>query len=209
MIDKKINYHFKDKKLLSSALTHPSKSKDNYQRLEFLGDSILGFLVGEYLFKHCEKQEGELTVLRSHFVSEKYLAERFDEMGLEEDVVLGKSMNGEITPAIKGDIIEAIIAGIYLDSGLETARKFVTEKLHIEDFENAKNDNYKSQLQELIQANFKCAIKYETVKVDDNFEAKFYMDDDHISTGYGKDKTSAEQNCAYVALQKLFIEEEE
>lgn len=209
MIDKKIDYVFKDKKLLSSALTHPSKSKDNYQRLEFLGDSILNFLVGEYLFKHCEKQEGELTVLRSHYVSEKHLSECFDELGLKSDVIMGKSMNGELTSAVKCDIIEAIIAGIYLDSNLETARKFVIEKLHIEEFESAENDNYKSQLQELIQANFKCSIKYETVKVDDNFEAKFFMDDDQIAVGYGKDKTSAEQNCAYVAIKKLFVEEDE
>lgn len=209
MIDKKIDYVFKDKKLLSSALTHPSKSKDNYQRLEFLGDSILNFLVGEYLFKHCEKQEGELTVLRSHYVSEKHLSECFDELRLKSDVIMGKSMNGELTSAVKCDIIEAIIAGIYLDSNLETARKFVIEKLHIEEFESAENDNYKSQLQELIQANFKCSIKYETVKVDDNFEAKFFMDDDQIAVGYGKDKTSAEQNCAYVAIKKLFVEEDE
>jgi len=209
MIYKKINYKFKNKDLLTSALTHPSKSKDNYQRLEFLGDSILNFLVGEYLFKHCDKQEGELTVLRSHYVSEKHLSECFDELELEKEVILGKSMNGEITSAIKCDIIEAIIAGIYLDGSLDEARKFVIQMLHIEEFETAKNDNYKSQLQELIQANFKCAIKYETVKVDDNFEASFFMDDDKIAVGYGKDKTSAEQNCAYVALKKLFEEEEE
>ena len=208
MIEKKLGYAFKNQKLLKTALTHPSKSKDNYQRLEFLGDSILNFLVGEYLFKHCDKHEGELTVLRAHYVSEKHLSECFDEIGLGEDVIAGKSLNGEITSAIKGDVIEAIIAGIYLDSDLETARQFVIEKLHIDGFEEAKNDNYKSQLQELIQANFKCSIKYETVKVDDFFEAKFFMDDDCIATGYGKDKTSAEQNCAYVALSKLFVEED-
>lgn len=207
MIDKKIGYSFKNKTLLVTALTHPSKSKENYQRLEFLGDSILGFLVGEYLFGHCEKQEGELTVLRSHYVSEKHLSECFDELDLAGDVIVGKSMNGEITSAIKGDVIEAIIAGIYLDSDMQTARKFVIEKLHIEEFENAKNDNYKSQLQELIQANFKCSIRYETTKVGDNFEAKFFMDEDCIAKGFGKDKTAAEQNCAYVALQKLFVEE--
>ncbi len=209
MIDKKIGYKFRAQNLLTTALTHPSKSKDNYQRLEFLGDSILNFLVGEYLFKNCDKQEGELTVLRAHYVSEKYLAECFDEIGLANDVIAGKSLNGELTPAIKGDIIEAIIAGIYLDSDMETARQFVTEKLHIEGFADAKNDNYKSQLQELIQANFKCAMKYETVKIDDNFQASFYMDDDCIAKGFGKDKTSAEQNCAYVALSKLFVEEDE
>lgn len=206
MIDKKINYSFKDKKLLDRALTHPSKSKENYQRLEFLGDSILNFLVGEYLFKNSNKKEGELTVLRSHFVSEDYLAKCFDEMNLAPDVIVGKSLNNEITPAIKGDIIESIIAGIYLDSNLDNARKFIIEKLHISGFESAEDDNYKSQLQELVQANFKCTMKYETVKTGDYFESKFYMDEDLIATGYGKDKTKAEQNCAYVALNKLFAD---
>lgn len=206
MVNKKIGYEFHDKNILKRALTHPSKSKENYQRLEFLGDSILNFLVGEYLFKHCDKQEGELTVLRSHFVSEDYLSQCFDEMNLAEDVIAGKSLNNEITPAIKGDIIESIIAGIYLDSDLDKARNFIINKLHIDTFEDAKNDNYKSQLQELVQANFKCTMKYETSKVEDYFEAKFYMDEDLIAVGYGKDKTKAEQNCAYVALNKLFID---
>ena len=206
MIENKIGYKFKDKKILQRALTLPSKSKENYQRLEFLGDSILNFLVGEYLFKHCDKQEGELTVLRAHYVSEDHLAECFDEMNLSEDVIVGKSLNNEITAAIKGDIVESIIAGIYLDGGLDDAREFIVGKLHIEEFEDAKNDNYKSQLQELVQANFKCTMKYETEKVDDYFEAKFYMDEDLISVGYGKDKTKAEQNCAYVALNKLFVD---
>lgn len=207
MIDKKIGYKFKDKNLEKRALTHPSKSKDNYQRLEFLGDSILNFLVGEYLFRNSDKQEGELTVLRSHYVSEDSLSKCFDEMSLGEDVIAGKSLGGEITSAIKCDIIESLIAGIYLDSDIETAKKFILEKLHITEFETAENDNYKSQLQELVQANFKCAIRYETEKVDDYFEAKFYMDEDLIATGYGKDKTKAEQNCAYVAINKLFTEE--
>lgn len=206
MVDKKIGYKFSDKLIIKKAMTHPSKSKDNYQRLEFLGDSILNFLVGEYIFKHSDKQEGELTVLRSHFVSEDYLAECFDEMDLSEDVIVGKSLNNEITSAIKCDIIESIIAGIYLDGGIDEARKFVIDKLHIANFENAKDDNYKSQLQELIQANFKCSMKYETKKNGEYFEAKFYMDEDLIAVGYGKDKTKAEQNCAYVAISKLFVE---
>ncbi len=206
MIDKKIDYVFKNKKLLKEALTHPSKSKDNYQRLEFLGDSILNFTVAEFLFKNCQKQEGELTVLRSRLVSENHLAESFDKMGLAEDVILGKSMNGEITTAIKGDVVEAIIAAIFLDSDLQTAQKFVIEKLEIENFEESKDENYKTQLQELVQANFKCALKYETEKVENMFEAKFFMDDEVIAKGYGKDKQSAEQNCAYVALAKLFVD---
>jgi len=204
MIEKKIGYEFKDKNLLTRALTHPSKSKENYQRLEFLGDSILNFIVGEYLFKNCDKQEGELTVLRSHYVSETHLSECFDELNLGKFVITGKSLKQELTPAIKGDVMEAIIAGIEIDGGLQEARKFIIKNLHIDEFENAKDDNFKSQLQELIQANFKCSMKYETTTCEVGFEAKFFMDEDLIATGYGKDKTKAEQNCAYVAIQKLF-----
>ncbi len=206
MIDEKIGYKFKDKTILTRALTHPSKSKNNYQRLEFLGDSILNFVVGEYLFSHCKDQEGRLTVLRAHYVSEEHLQEVFDQLDIGEFVIVGKSLKSELTPAIKGDIIEAIIAGIYLDGGLEEAKKFIIKNLQVEDFDNAIDDNYKSQLQELVQANFKCTMKYETVKTGEYFEAKFFMDEDLIATGYGKDKTKAEQNCACVAIKKLFVD---
>ena len=103
MIDKKIGYRFKDQKLLKTALTHPSKSKDNYQRLEFLGDSILNFLVGEYLFKNCDKSEGEFTVLRAHFVAEDHLAQCFDEMELFENA------NLKVTKAYEDDSIYYLV----------------------------------------------------------------------------------------------------
>ena len=207
MIDDKLGIKFKDRKLINSALTHPSKSKNNYQRLEFLGDSILDFLVGEFLYKNCDKNEGELTVLRAHFVSEEYLAECFDKLNLENELFLGKSLQNKVTRAIKGDVFEAIIAVIYLEQGLEVARQFIVKNLQLESFESVEDTNYKSQLQELVQANFKCIMKYDTEKEGEVFVAKFYMDEDFIATGYGKDKLSAEQNCAYVALNKLFTEE--
>ena len=207
MIDDKLGIKFKDRKLINSALTHPSKSKNNYQRLEFLGDSILDFLVGEFLYKNCDKNEGELTVLRAHFVSEEYLAECFDKLNLENELFLGKSLQNKVTRAIKGDVFEAIIAVIYLEQGLDFARQFIVKNLQLESFESVEDTNYKSQLQELVQANFKCTMKYDTEKEGEVFVAKFYMDEDFIATGYGKDKLSAEQNCAYVALNKLFTEE--
>lgn len=205
-LEKALGVKIDDKKTLTQALTHPSKSKNNYQRLEFLGDSILDFLVGEYLFKNCDKPEGELTVLRAHYVSENHLAECFDQMDLSRFVITGNSLKGEITTAIKGDIVESLVATIYLDKGIDCVQKFIVEKLHIDEFATAEDDNYKSQLQQLVQANFKCTMKYETTKAEVGFEAKFYMDEDLIATGYGKDKTKAEQNCAYVAMRKLFEE---
>lgn len=206
MIDDKIGIKFKNRKLINEALTHPSKSKDNYQRLEFLGDSILDFVVGEFLFKNCDKNEGDLTVLRSHFVSEEYLAECFDKLQIENELFLGKSLQNKVTRAIKGDIFEAIVGAIYLEHGLEVTRDFIIKNLQLENFNEVEDTNYKSQLQELVQANFKCTMKYDTEKEGEIFVAKFYMDEDLIATGYGKDKLSAEQNCAYVALNKLFID---
>lgn len=206
MIDKKLDINFKNRKLINEALTHPSKSKNNYQRLEFLGDSILDFLVGEYLFKNTNKNEGDLTILRSHFVSEEHLSICFDKLQIEDELFLGKSLKNNVTRAIKGDIFEAIVGAIYLEHGIEVVRKFIVEKLELEEFDNVINTNYKTQLQELVQANFKCTMKYETEKEDENFVANFFMDDDLIATGYGKDKLTAEQNCAYVALNKLFVD---
>ncbi len=204
MIEEKLKYTFKNKNLLSQALTHSSKSLNNYERLEFLGDSILDFLVGEYLFKSTNENEGYLTVKRSHFVSENYLASIFDELNLQEDIMLGKSMKNAVSKAIKADIVEAIIAGIYLDGGLNCAKKFLKNHFHLSDFRLVQDDNYKSRLQELVQAGFKCAIKYVTQKTDNGFVSTFYMDEDKISTGEGKDKVSAEQICAKNAIEKLF-----
>ena len=201
---KGIGYKFKDENLLKRALTHSSKSAENYERLEFLGDSILDFVVGDYLFKNSEKTEGELTVLRSHFVSEANLCKVFDKLEINDKIILGKSWKGELSKAVKGDIVEAIIAAIYLDSNLDEAKKFIIEKLELESFDKVKDDNFKSKLQELIQANFKCKMSYVTEKSEEGFMSKFYMDEDMISTGNGLDKTSAEQDAAEKAIKVLF-----
>lgn len=204
MLEENLGYKFKDKNLLNQALTHSSLSQKNYERLEYLGDSILDFIVGEYFFQNTDKQEGELTVLRSRFISEQYLSNVFDKLNLEKEVRVGKSYKTSISKAIKGDIIEAIIAGIYLDGGIEQAKKFIYDKLNLKDYEKVKDTNYKSKLQELIQANFKCKMTYETEKVDNKFIAKFFMDDDEIASGEGNSKIEAEQDCARVVINLLF-----
>lgn len=201
----KLGYNFKDKKLLKRALTHSSFSSENYERLEFLGDSILDFLVGEYFYKNCADSEGKLTVLRSHFVSENYLAQVFDLLNLQNDVILGKSYQGEISKAIKGDVVEAILGGIYLDGGLEEAKKFINKHFELEGYRNIVDDNYKSKLQELVQSNFKCKIGYETIACDEGFEATFCMDEDRVASAKGKSKQEAEQNCAKKSIEKLFL----
>ncbi len=201
----KLDYKFKDESLFKRAMTHSSRSAENYERLEFLGDGILDFVVGEYLFKHCQDDEGKLTVIRSHFVAENNLCKVFDCLGLEKYVLLGKSYQGEISKAIKCDVVEALIAAIYLDSDLATVTKYVEKHLNLSEFRNIKNDNYKSQLQELVQASFKCKMQYVTEPVKDGFTSAFYMDEDKISSGKGQSKLEAEQAAAQKAIKKLFL----
>lgn len=201
----KLGYTFKNTLILQRALTHSSYSTENYERLEFLGDSILDFLVGEYFFTNCKENEGKLTVLRSHFVSENYLAKIFDKLDLKKNVILGKSYQGDVSKAIKGDIVEAILAGIYLDGGLTEARNFIKNNFELESYQSIVDDNYKSRLQELVQSNFKCKIGYDTITCEDGFDATFFMDEDKIAHAMGKSKQEAEQNCAKIAIEKLFL----
>mgnify|MGYP005773108299 CR=1 FL=1 len=202
---KDIHYYFKDKSLFERAMTHASKSSENYERLEFLGDSILDFLVGEYFFFNCKEDEGKLTVLRSHYVSENYLSHLFDLLQLTEDVKMGKSYQGEISKAIKGDVVEALIAAIYLDGGIEEARNFIYRFFELDKFKEIIDDNYKSKLQELIQGNFKCKMNYDTYAFESGFVSDFYMDEDLVSSGEGKSKQEAEQSAAKKAIDKLFL----
>jgi len=201
-----IDYEFKDASLLDRALTHSSYSENNYERLEFLGDSILDFIVGEYFFQKCNQNEGKLTVLRSHYVSENYLSSLFDTMKIKKYVKLGKSCQGEISKAVKADILEAIIAAIYLDGGMNRAKEFIYTNFQLEDYKNITDENYKSKLQELVQGNFKCKMAYLTSASNNGgFISKFFMDEDEISQGEGNSKQEAEQMAAKKAIDKLFL----
>lgn len=200
-----LGYKFKDAGLIERALTHSSKSEINYERLEFLGDSILDFVVGEYFYKKCEDSEGRLTVLRSQFVSENHLVTIFDKLQLGKYVKLGKSYQGEISKAIKGDVVEAILGAIYLDGGLQQAKKFVEQHFGLDDYKNMVDENYKSRLQELVQGNFKCKMSYVTQPCENGFTSSFYMDEDEIASGEGRSKAEAEQQAAKLAIEKLFL----
>ena len=205
LLTSKIGYQFNNKLLIEQALTHSSKREKNYERLEFLGDGILDFIVGEYLFKNTKEKEGKLTVLRSHYVSENYLCKIFDKLNLAENVILGKSCQGEISKSIKGDVIEAIIAAIFLDGGLEKSKEFVLKHFELEDFSKVVDDNYKSKLQELVQSGFKCHMQYVTLPCNNGFKSTFYMDEDAIASAEGFSKIEAEQNTAKKAIEKLFL----
>ncbi|MBO5884341.1 MAG: ribonuclease III [Clostridia bacterium] len=144
-------YSFTNEKIIDLALTHSSFSAENYERLEFLGDSILDFLVAKILFNNTNLNEGMLTKVRSHYVSEDNLSLVFDNLQIKDIVKLGKSCK-QVTKSIKCDILEAIIAAIYLDSNLEKCEKFINDNIFTENVENIEVLDNKSMLQEIAQS---------------------------------------------------------
>ncbi len=156
------DYEFKNCDLIERALTHSSYSTENYERLEFLGDSILDFIVAKYFFEKTSLNEGLLTKMRSHFVSEDNLCKVFDNLQLGSYVKLGKSCK-ELTKSIKCDMFEAVIASIYLDSNLQTCEKFIISNIFLEDFTSVELLDSKSKLQEIAQSN-KQVVQYELLE---------------------------------------------
>lgn len=135
-LEKKIGYNFKNKKLLTEALTHSSYANERQdgtrcnERLEFLGDSVLGFISAEHFFHHFKHlPEGELTKRRAYFVCEKSLSEFARTLGIGDYLLFGKGevlTGGKDRPSILADAFEAVLAAIYLDGGIEPAKKFVS-----------------------------------------------------------------------------------
>lgn len=152
------DYEFKNCDLIERALTHSSFSNENYERLEFLGDSILDFIVAKYFFEKTSLNEGLLTKMRSHFVSEDNLCKVFDNLKLGSYVKLGKSCK-ELTKSIKCDMFESVIASIYLDSNLQTCENFIINNIFLEDYTSVELLDSKSKLQEIAQRN-KQVVEY-------------------------------------------------
>ena len=204
-----MGYKFKISKLLERALTHSSYSKENYERLEFLGDSILDFVVGDYLFSRVDESEGKLSKLRASFVSEQYLHKIFDELKISSYVRLGKSYKSELTKSVKADIFEAIVAGIYLDGGLEEAKKFIISTLKLGNYKTIKNTDYKSQIQEYYQAlDKKNKITYKLLSQEGTphkptFTVGVLLNKEQIAVASGSSKHEAEQKGAESILKKL------
>lgn len=202
-------YVFKDTSCLQRALTHSSYSKENYERLEFLGDSILDFVVGDYLYNKCSESEGKLSKLRASFVSEQYLHKIFDELGIAEYVRVGKSYKSELTKSVKADVFEAIVASIYLDAGFEVAKKFVISTLKLGNYKTIKNTDYKSQLQEYYQAqNKQNKITYKLLSQEGSphspvFEIGVFLNKELLDKGKGSSKHEAEQKGAERILNRL------
>lgn len=208
-----LGYKFKSKRLLQKALTHSSYSNEHNvesnERLEFLGDAVIEFIITEILYKEFSGQEGELSKIRALIVSEKPLAEIIDNLGLANYLIrgIGESKNATGSKAIKCDMFEAIVGAIYLDGGLENAKKFFI-KAAGENIENIKLHGYvedsKSKLQEsLKQAN----ILYSTIKSGADhmpiYNTTVFINGVNSGTGQGTNKKMAEENAASEALNNL------
>jgi len=220
-IESKIGYTFKDKSVLSLALTHSSyaneskKNKSHNERLEFLGDSVLSIIVSKYLYNNYpDMPEGELSKTRAALVCEKSLAAFARKIDLGNYLLLGKGEDqngGRDRESILADAFEAVIASLYLDGGFEPAQKFVLSfiKNQITDIKsNTSFVDYKTELQEIIQQNKEEKVEYVLVEESGPAHNKFFCVEVHLNSnvigrGQGKSKKIAEQLAAKEALELM------
>lgn len=221
-LEKKINYTFRDRTLLENALTHSSYANEtgiaygSNERLEFLGDSVLGFVTAEYLYAvMADSPEGEMTKRRAAEVCEKALHKYALSIGLGEYLRLGKGeahTGGRNRPSILADAFESLIAAIYLDGGIEPARTFILRFIGDNTFVTDKMTDYKTMLQEIIQKNPEEHLDYLLVGEsgpahDRRFEVEVHLNSNIIGRGVGKSKKKAEQSAAREALQLMGYKE--
>lgn len=215
-----IGYKFKDRSLLQTALTHSSYANemngkvDYNERLEFLGDSVLGMITAEYLFTHHpEMPEGKLTKTRASMVCEKSLHKFAQSIKLGEFMYLGKgeiNTGGRERPSILADAFESLIAAIYLDSGFEEAKKFVLGFISNADIEEPVITDYKTALQEIVQKNPGEYLEYFMVGESGpdhckTFIVEVHLNNNVIGTGEGRSKKQAEQMAAKATLRLMGI----
>jgi ribonuclease-3 len=213
-LEQKLNYTFKDKNLLITALTHRSATKQNNQRLEYLGDAVLDCIIADRLYKQYPSfQEGVLSQYRAILVNKYSLSELALQLEILPFIILGpgekKQLN--ITESILADTIEAIIGAIYLDTDFESCKKCIlswfSKKLGALNQGKKETKDSKSCLQEICQAKNLSMPKYviiDTIGKEHNqtFRAQCMMNN-KISFGIGKSRKKAEQHAAYNMLKNL------
>jgi len=219
-LQKLLGYKFKNIELLKTALTHSSyaNERDNsfksYERLEFLGDSVLGMIIAESLFHgNTQMSEGELTRLRASLVCEKSLSGHAKKLKLGEQVLLGKGeahLKGFERPSILCDVFESVLAAIFIDGGMNEAKSFIYRvfgsDLKIKTPKNFKD--YKTMLQEVIQRNPEEKVEYILISEDGpdhqkHFVVEVRLNSNVIGSGGGKSKKLAEQEAAHKALELM------
>lgn len=215
-----IGYTFKDKNLVTTALTHSSYANELHdgtlynERLEFLGDSVLSIVVSDYIYLNCpELPEGKLTKLRASLVCEKSLYQYAKQIDLGSYIRLSRgerNSGGDDRPSILSDAFEALIAAIYLDGGIEPARTFIL-RFVVPDIKSSKPKkfkDYKTTLQEIIQKNPEERLTYVLVKEtgpdhDKHFVVEVHLNSNVIGKGGGRSKKEAEQQAAREALELM------
>lgn len=222
VLEAKIGYGFRDRTLLRQALTHRShvhvtghERIESNERLEFLGDSVLGMVVNEYLYHHYTgKEEGDLTKIKSLLVCGATLAKVGERAGLGDHLLLSRSeagTGGRKRESILADATEAVIGAIYLDGGLEEAKEFVRRHILINveaSLQERTHRNYKSLLQEQLQARYKVPPRYKvsyTTGPDHarRFTVKVTLKGTVLGVGSGTSKKQAEQRAAESALARI------
>ncbi len=215
--EQRIGYRFRDQALLQAALTHSSGALHRLasnERLEFLGDAILGAVVCELLFhRYPDYLEGDLTKIKSVVVSRRTCAKISQALGLEEFLLLGKGMttHPKVPPSLLADVFESIVAAIHLDGGAEAARVFVETHIVEEVDAAAGGDhvgNYKSVLQQLAQRDFGNTPTYQMLdeKGPDHskcFKIAAQIGRNRFPPAWGRNKKEAEQRAAHNALAEL------
>lgn len=225
-LQKKFDYNFQDSTLLKAALTHKSylrrhfgdhKAPSPFERMEFLGDSILGFVVSKELFaRHPDEQEGKLSKLKSKIVSETYLTLKANNLELGKYLLLSPeeaASGGASKASILSDSVEALICAIYLDSGIAAATRFIKGHILADYEETVTRDelvNYKSILQEYLQGRNQDPPKYVTIAEEGPEHQKVFLVEVRVGnkfscTGKGNTKKAAHQEAARIACQKLGV----
>ena len=215
-----IGYRFQNISLLQNALTHSSYANERWhdslksnERLEFLGDSILGMVVAEYLYRNFpDRPEGELTRMRADMVCETSLATVADKINLGEHLLLGhgeERFGGRKRASILADAVESVIAACFLDGGMDAAKAFVAQFVLTEvPVKQLHNADYKTALQELVQQKKDQVLAYALVGEsgpdhDKEFRVEVSLNGNVIGAGVGRSKKRAEQDAARNALDAL------
>ncbi len=220
-LEERLGYSFRNRALLETALTHSSYANENRasgivcnERLEFLGDSVLGVTVADFLYRHFpDMPEGRMTRLRAELVCEQSLHRVALELHLGDYLRLGKGEEhngGRKRASILSDAVEAVIAAMYLDAGMETAAGFIHRCLldDVRAIETPTFTDYKTSLQELVQRHSGQVLSYELVGEEGPDHAKTFrvqvcLNGDPIGRGTGRTKKEAEQTAAANALEAL------
>lgn len=214
---RRLGYEFRDPTLLVSALTHASGAQHRLasnERLEFLGDSILGFIVCDNLYRlFPESLEGDLTRIKSVVVSRETCSRISEQLQLIDFLIVGKglSVNKLVPTSVLSDLFESVVAAMYLDGGLESVRGLVERLLEPEIIKVASGEsgsNHKSLLQQLAQRDFGVTPTYEVVEEAGPDHSKSFHVSAHIGTrryapAWGRNKKEAEQRAASNALAEL------